>query len=118
MTALPFIFHADGRVESNLQPDLSEAERLLSIGMKLVKLHPFTKQPVGLCWNKSTATSIDPVATGYGMPLAANGLCSIDPDHLDMARAGLKSWGFDLDDVRAVVAVRRSLLTLREWLDG
>ena len=101
MSALPYILYAEGRVESNLQPDLSEAQRLLNSGMMLVKLHPYTKQPIGLNWNKNPATSIDPKATGYGMPLAANGLCSIDPDHVEMARAGLSAWGFNLDDLLA-----------------
>lgn len=97
MSALPFTINADG--EACLRPDLTEAQRLLECGFNLVKLHDNTKQPVGLEWNKHAATAIDPAATGYGMPLVANGLCSIDPDHLEMARAGLKAWGFDLDEL-------------------
>jgi RecA-family ATPase len=97
MSALPFVYYEDGRLERKLLPDLTESQRLLDSGMMLVSLHPYTKQPSGLDWNKTPATSIDPKATGYGLPLAANGLCSIDPDHVEMARAGLKSWGFDLD---------------------
>lgn len=91
MTDLPSTFP--------LQPDLTEARRLHAAGFSLVKLHPYTKQPIGMGWNKRQAVSIDDSATGYGMPLAANGLCSIDPDHVEMARVGLKAWGFDLDEL-------------------
>jgi len=131
MSALPYNLYAEGRVESNLQPDLSEAQRPLNSGMMLVKLHPYTKQPIGLIWNKNPATSIDPKATGYGMPLAANGLCSIDPDHVAMARIGLKARGFNLDDLLAAGVrtsstlhapaaggVRRSLLMRWRWRVG
>src|SRR5690554_2614500 len=81
------------------KPDLSEAHRLLAAGMKLVKLHPNSKRPVGEDWNHRPATAIDPNATGYGIPLALNGLASIDPDHVEMARAGLAAWGFDLEEL-------------------
>ncbi|RAR61522.1 hypothetical protein BCL93_105123 [Onishia taeanensis] len=80
-------------------PDLTEARRLFDAGMKLVKLHPYTKQPIGIEWNKHSASSIDDDATGYGLPLAVNGLCSIDPDHVEMARVAMKAWGFDLDEL-------------------
>lgn len=83
------------------QPDLTEARRLLDAGMNLVKLHPFSKRPIGDDWNKCPVVSIDDDATGYGLPLASNGLCSVDPDHEDMARAGLAAWGLDLDDILA-----------------
>lgn len=82
-------------------PDLSEARRLLAAGLKLVKLHPYTKQPIGIEWNQHSAASIDDDATGYGLPLAVNGLCSIDPDHVDMARVALHAWGFDLEELLA-----------------
>lgn len=101
MSALPFAINQDGTTSSSLQPDLTEAKRLLDSGMMLVKLHPYTKQPIGLEWNKHPAKSIDPNATGYGLPLTANGLCSIDPDQVEMARAGLAAWGFDLDSLLA-----------------
>ena len=83
------------------KPDLSEARRLVSAGMKLVRLHDNTKQPIGEEWNKHAVKAIDPKATGYGLPLVVNNLCSIDPDHLEMARAGLKAWGYDLDALLA-----------------
>jgi len=66
-----------------------------------VRLHDNTKQPIGLEWNKHAVKKIDPKATGYGLPLVANGLCSIDPDHMEMTRAGLKAWGYDLDELLA-----------------
>lgn len=80
-------------------PNLTEARRLLNAGLKLVKLHPYTKQPIGIEWNKHSATSIDDDATGYGIPLTVNGLSSIDPDHMEMARVTMKAWGFDLDEL-------------------
>lgn len=86
---------------SSPQADLTEARRLFDAGMKLVKLHHNSKRPVGEDWNHRPATRIDPNATGYGIPLAMNGLCSIDPDHVEMARAGLAAWGFDLDQLLA-----------------
>ena len=66
------------------KPDLSEARRLVSAGMKLVRLHDNTKQPIGEESNKHAVKAIDPKATGYGLPLVVNNLCSIDPDHLEM----------------------------------
>lgn len=86
---------------STPNPDLSEARRLHAAGMKLVKLHTNSKQPIGDEWNKHPAKQIDADATGYGLPLAMNGLCSIDPDHVEMARVGMAAWGFDLDDLMA-----------------
>jgi hypothetical protein len=88
-------------LDAPMQPDLSEARRLHAAGLKLVKLHNYTKQPIGIEWNKHSVTQIDDDATGYGLPLAVNGLCSLDPDHVDMARAGLAAWGFDLDELLA-----------------
>jgi putative DNA primase/helicase len=86
-------------LESPPAPDLTEARRLLNAGVKLVKLHYYTKQPIGIEWNRHSATSIDDDATGYGIPLAVNGLCSIDPDHAEMARVAMKAWGFDLEEL-------------------
>lgn len=96
MTALQQTFSSDSP-----QPDLTEARRLLDQGFSLVALHPFQKRPVGDNWNKRSVTTIDPAATGYGLPLAVNGLCSIDPDQVEMARAGVAAWGFDLDKIMA-----------------
>lgn len=86
-------------LETPPPPNLTEARRLLNAGLKLVKLHPYTKQPIGIEWNKHSATSIDDDATGYGIPLTVNGLCSIDPDHMEMARVTMKAWCFDLDEL-------------------
>lgn len=81
--------------------DLSEAQRLLSAGMKLVALKPRTKQPVGMAWNDpaNCVSVIDDKATGYGLPLAINNRCSIDPDSLEQARITMKAWGFDLNEI-------------------
>jgi hypothetical protein len=67
----------------------------------LVKLKPESKAPEGLQWNlpSNYATAIDPKATGYGLPLKANGLCSIDPDNVDRAVLGLNALGFDLNTI-------------------
>lgn len=92
---------ATAETTTDLAPDLAEAERLLQQGFKLVRLHNHQKRPVGEDWNHRPVQSIDPEATGYGLPLAVNGLCSIDPDHYAMARAGLAAWGFDLDELLA-----------------
>lgn len=75
----------------------AEARRLLAKGFKLVTLHPFSKRPMGDGWQLHPVTAIDPHAGGYGLMLAANGLCSIDPDNLEPARAGLRRCGFDLE---------------------
>lgn len=99
MTALPFAIADDGSTTPSLTPDLSEAERLLDLDFFLVELHPYQKRPMGDNWNKHQALAINRKATGYGMPLAANNLCSIDPDQVEMARAGLAAWGFDLEDL-------------------
>lgn len=96
MAALPQTFTTDSP-----QPDLAEAQRLLDQGFTLVRLHHHSKRPVGDEWNKHAATRIDTAATGYGIPLVPNNLCSIDPDHMDMARVGFKAWGFDLDAILA-----------------
>lgn len=102
--------HSSGQAQVNTStvpvdglpmPGLTEAQRLLEAGFDLVKLHPYSKRPIGNEWNKHPAVRIDPDATGYGIPLAANGLCSIDPDQVEMARAGLAAWGFDLEQLLA-----------------
>ena len=96
-------YNTTGQKTNNppIKPDLTEARRLVDVGLKLVRLHDNTKQPIGLEWNKHAVKKIDPKATGYGLPLVANGLCSIDPDHMEMTRAGLKAWGYDLDELLA-----------------
>lgn len=81
------------------KPDLTEARRLLAKGFKLCKLQPNSKQPVGREWNLHPVKAIDDDATGYGVPLKANGLCSIDPDRVDDARTILHALGFDLDQL-------------------
>ena len=82
-------------------PDLREAERLLHVGMRVVALHPYTKQPVGEDWNHRTVDHIDENATGYGLLLEANKLCSIDPDRKDFAVIGMRALGFDLEQLMA-----------------
>jgi hypothetical protein len=85
-----------------MSPDLSEASRLVSCGMHLVPLVRHTKQPSGMRWQRaSRVTEIDPQATGYGLPLAKNDLCSIDPDHWPLAVKGMAALGFDLDELMA-----------------
>lgn len=83
--------------------DLTHAERLLACGMKLVRLKNHSKQPEGLGWNQpeNYVTSIDAQATGYGVLLKANGLCSVDPDNAELAAIGLKALGFDLEQIMA-----------------
>ena len=80
-------------------PDLSEARRLLGMGFKLVEMVPFTKQPNGQEWNRHPITDINPRATGYGIILAQNKLCSIDPDNWPLAKRGMAALGFDLDEL-------------------
>ncbi len=79
----------------------AEARRLHALGFKLCALHPMSKRPVGDAWQKNPVSSIDDQASGYGMPLALNGLCSIDPDNVEPARAGLARCGFDLEALMA-----------------
>lgn len=88
---------------AGLKPDLEPARALLKGGMHLVRLHAFSKRPVGLAWNDSSnfVTEIDDAATGYGIPLAANKLASVDPDHAEFARKGLAALGLDLEAVMA-----------------
>jgi hypothetical protein len=77
-----------------LTPNLDQARDLLESGFDLVKLKNLTKQPDGVGWQLSPVTEIDDSATGYGVLLARNSLCSVDPDIADMAAVGVKAWGF------------------------
>ncbi|MBW6494569.1 MAG: hypothetical protein K0B16_08450, partial [Burkholderiaceae bacterium] len=78
-------------------PDLSEAHRLFSSGFALCKLRPNTKRPEGDDWNNRPIQRFDHEATGYGVMLATNKLCSIDPDNAELSTALLAGFGFDLD---------------------
>jgi|GEM_PF-1497436 len=79
---------------------LEEARRLHAAGLKLVELYPNSKRPVGDGWNHSPVSSVRDDAGGYGLLLAANGLCSVDVDTEDRCLAGLRRCGFDLDAIR------------------
>jgi hypothetical protein len=83
------------------EPDLSEPRRLLAKGFHLVELHKYSKRPVGTAWNTRSnfVRTIDPSSTGYGLPLLANNLCSIDVDHYEMAKVGFDAWGFDIEEL-------------------
>lgn len=89
--------------QETFSPDLSEARRLLDAGLHLVKLKPHSKQPQGDDWNAqhNRALYIDPSATGYGLPLASNHACSVDPDNWPLAVRGMRSLGFDLEAIMA-----------------
>ena len=78
-------------------PDLSEAHRLFKSGFALCKLLPNTKRPEGDDWNNRPVQRFDHEATGYGVMLAANGLCSIDPDNAELSSKLLAGFGFDLE---------------------
>lgn len=84
-----------------LPSHLLEAQRLLDAGLKLIPLKKNTKEPHGFDWNNGNnyATEIHPKATGYGIHLVANGLCSVDPDNVEMAEKGLAALGFNLEDI-------------------
>lgn len=71
----------------------SEAKKLQKAGYKLIELKEFTKQPKGQGWNTALTEEIDinPRATGYGLHLASSGLCSIDPDYFELAKAGFEA---------------------------
>jgi hypothetical protein len=86
-------------LSGDIRADLSEAKELLELGFKLVKLKDMSKQPVGNQWHRNPVDSIDQGATGYGVLLEKNELCSIDPDHWEMAKVGVTAWGFDLEEV-------------------
>lgn len=91
-------------------PNLREAQRLLDVGMRLVQLHHMSKRPIGLDWNKSTnaVSKIDPKATGYGLPLAANNLCSVDPDNLSAAKKVMQAWGLNFEEIMGAGVRTRS----------
>jgi hypothetical protein len=84
-------------------PDLSEARRLLDAGLHLVKLKQHSKQPQGDDWNSqhNRARYIDDQATGYGLPLASNHACSVDPDNWPLAVCGMRSLGLDIEAIMA-----------------
>ncbi len=98
----------DHELACKTAPDLSEARRLHGLGFKLCKLEPYTKQPSGERWNDRPVARIDQDATGYGVMLALNGLCSIDPDHVERARIAFDAVGFDLDEIMEAGARTRS----------
>jgi hypothetical protein len=77
----------------------AEAKRLHALGFKLCGLKPMRKEPVGNDWQVSPVMEIQDSDGGYGMLLAANNLCSVDPDNVEPAREGLLRCGFDLDDL-------------------
>ncbi len=82
-------------------PDLSSAKALFDAGLKIVPLIKNSKAPAGKNWNKKFTTQFDTTLTGYGLPLKANNRASIDPDHVEYSRIGLKALGFDLDALMA-----------------
>lgn len=82
-------------------PDHAEARRLLACDFKLCELHPLSKRPVGQEWQRHPVAAIRSTAGGYGLILALNDLCSVDPDNVELARVGLKRCGFDLDQIMA-----------------
>lgn len=80
-----------------------EARRLLNAGLKLCELHHMSKQPKGDDWNHRLLTSASQVredAGGFGIPLAANGLCSVDFDNVALAERGLRAVGIDPEWLR------------------
>ena len=79
----------------------SEAARLHAAGIKLVPLHHLRKRPIGDAWNKPEqfVRKVDLTTSGYGIPLKANGLCSIDADQVDLAAIAFRAVGFDLDKI-------------------
>lgn len=79
----------------------AEARRLLADDFKLCELQALSKRPVGREWQRHPVTSIRSSAGGYGLILALNDLCSVDPDNVELARAGLERCGFDLDQIMA-----------------
>ncbi len=89
-------------VKGTGQPDpfnQAEAARLHAAGFKLCKLEHLRKRPEGINWNGAPVSEIDTSASGYGIILAANGLCSIDPDQLELATIALRAVGFDLNEI-------------------
>jgi hypothetical protein len=80
-------------------PDLTEACRLFDKGLKLCRLERNSKQPHGKAWNLRPVGTFDEKATGYGVMLAVNGLCSVDPDNADLSAKLLAGLGFELDSI-------------------
>ncbi|WP_022980820.1 AAA family ATPase [Ideonella sp. B508-1] len=83
-----------------------EARRLLAAGLKLVPLKAGSKQPLGDDWNSPARLLTRPEQVradhgGFGMPLAVNGMCSVDFDNNPLAEAGLRACGFDPATIRA-----------------
>jgi hypothetical protein len=96
---------------NTLRPDLREAARLLDAGMRIVKLKPNLKEPEGNDWNHRPVSSIDPEATGYGLLLQQNKVCSVDPDNNDLAVIGMRALGFDLEQIMSAGVRTRSTRT-------
>lgn len=78
----------------------NEAQRLYAKGFKLVELYPDSKRPMGDGWNLAGVTTVRRDAGGYGLLLAANGMCSVDVDNEDLTEIGLWRCGFDLSEIR------------------
>lgn len=96
-------------VQKVIKPDLTEARRLFDLGFKLCKLMPNSKRPEGGAWNLNPVETFDEQATGYGVMLSANELCSVDPDNARLSAKVLAGLGFDLERVMAAGA--RSIST-------
>lgn len=92
----------------SIKPDLSEARRLHSLGYKLCRLQANRKAPAGNGWNLQAVRAFDDTATGYGVLLPANGLCSIDPDNAELAFKMMAALGFDLESIMAAGVRSRS----------
>lgn len=82
-------------------PDLTEARRLHGLGFKLCKLKPKSKQPEGMEWHHRPVAAIDDDASGYGLMLSLNNLCSVDPDNIEPAKRMMTALGFDLEAIMA-----------------
>lgn len=77
-----------------------EARRLHAAGLKLCELYPNSKRPVGDGWNNKAISAVRQDAGGYGLLLAANGMCSVDVDTEHLCKIGLEKCGFDLEAIR------------------
>lgn len=77
-----------------------EARRLHEAGFKLCELYPDSKRPVGDGWNNKAVSVVRADAGGYGLLLAANGMCSVDVDDEPLCELGLRRCGFDLQALR------------------
>lgn len=78
---------------------VNEAQRLLDKGIHLIELQKLSKRPKGNHWNNKSNRVIDinDTATGYGIPLHANNLCSIDVDHEELAIIGFNALNAEFD---------------------